>query len=133
LGDPSTNGGSRGRPHPCKGSVQDHALSRRGPTEVYDAYYHLPREARQGQTQWKRRGQGLGGRSRRGSEVTAASRTGVSAQRDNDVLVQAARDEHGGSYKKRTLEETLESDPQLAVGLLIVQAKLIEADAPVMN
>ncbi len=57
----------------------------------------------------------------------------LSAQRDNDVLVQAARDEHGGSYKKRTLEETLESDPQLAVGLLIVQAKLIEADAPVMN
>ncbi len=57
----------------------------------------------------------------------------LSAQRDNDVLVQAARDEHGGSYKKRTLEETLESDPQLAVGLLIVQAKLIEADVPVMN
>lgn len=57
----------------------------------------------------------------------------LSAQRDNDVLVQAARDEHGGSYKKRTLEETLESDPQLAVGLLVVQAKLIEADAPVMN
>jgi len=57
----------------------------------------------------------------------------LSAQRDNDVLVQAARDEHGGSYKKRTLAETLESDPQLAVALLVVQAKLIEADAPVMN
>ncbi len=57
----------------------------------------------------------------------------LSAQRDNDVLVQAARDEHGDSYKKRTLAETLESDPQLAVALLVVQAKLIEADAPVMN
>ncbi len=57
----------------------------------------------------------------------------LSAQRDNDVLVQAARDEHGDSYKKRTLAETLQSDPQLAVGLLVVKTKLIEADARVTN
>ena len=48
-------------------------------------------------------------------------------QRDNDVLVKA---DHNGtnddSFKKRTIEETLASDPQLAVGLLIIQSKLIQ-------
>jgi carboxyl-terminal processing protease len=57
----------------------------------------------------------------------------LDVQRDNDVLVQAGRDAHGGSYKKRTLEETLEADPQLAVGLLVVKTKLIEADGLVTN
>jgi len=53
----------------------------------------------------------------------------IDVQRDNDVLVQAARDVHSQSYKKRTLEETVQSDPQLAVGLLIIKTKLIEAGA----
>ena len=48
-------------------------------------------------------------------------------QRDNDVLVKA---NHNGtsddSFKKRTIEETLAADPQLAVGLLIVRSKLIQ-------
>ena len=54
-------------------------------------------------------------------------------QRDNDVLVQAGREEHSASYKKRTIDETLKADSQLAVGLLVMQTKLIEADALVAN
>ena len=49
----------------------------------------------------------------------------IEVQRDNDVLVKA---NHNGTndYKKRTIAETLAVDPQLAVGLLIVQSKLIQ-------
>jgi len=50
-------------------------------------------------------------------------------QRDNDVLVKA---NHNGTnddnFKKRTIEETLAADPQLAVGLLIIQSKLIQGE-----
>ena len=100
------------------------------------AYYHLPsgqrvksREAveKEGGKDW-----GVGPNV----EVELDSnelRAMIEVQRDNDVLVQAARDEHGDSYKKRTLEETLEADPQLAVGLLVVKARLIEADALAAN
>ncbi len=54
-------------------------------------------------------------------------------QRDNDVLGQAHREAHGDDYKKHTIEETLNADPQLAVGLLVVKAKLIEAGTLVTN
>ena len=49
----------------------------------------------------------------------------IEVQRDNDVLVKA---NHNGAneYKKSTIEETLAADPQLAVGLLIIQSKLIQ-------
>ncbi len=57
----------------------------------------------------------------------------LNIQRDNDVLVQAGRSIHSGDYRKRTLEETIESDPQLAVGLLVMQTKLIEAGAYAKN
>jgi carboxyl-terminal processing protease len=49
----------------------------------------------------------------------------IEVQRDNDVLV---KENHNGTneYKKRSIEETLAADPQLAVGLLIIQSKLIQ-------
>ena len=47
-------------------------------------------------------------------------------KRDNDVLVNANHDDTNDDFKKRTIEETLASDPQLAVGLLIIQSKLIQ-------
>ncbi|HUT45666.1 MAG TPA: S41 family peptidase [Sedimentisphaerales bacterium] len=47
-------------------------------------------------------------------------------QRDNDVLVKAKHDGTNDDFKKRTIEETLAADPQLAVGLLIIQSKLIQ-------
>jgi carboxyl-terminal processing protease len=49
----------------------------------------------------------------------------IEVQRDNDVLVKANHNGTNDDFKKRTIEETLAVDPQLAVGLLIVQSKLI--------
>ena len=100
------------------------------------AYYHLPsgqrvdsREAveKQGGKDW-----GVG------PDVDVKLTSGelrelLDVQRDNDVLVQAGRDEHSATYKKRTIEESLRADPQLAVGLLVVKAKLVEAGTVVTN
>lgn len=100
------------------------------------AYYHLPsgQRVKSRDAVKKEGGKDWGVGPDVEVELNSAEQTKMlSAQRDNDVLVQAARDEHGGSYKKRTLEETLESDPQLAVGLLVVKTKLIEAEALVTN
>jgi carboxyl-terminal processing protease len=47
-------------------------------------------------------------------------------QRANDVLVKADHDEGTVPLKKRTIEQTIEADPQLAVGILIIKAKNIE-------
>ena len=93
------------------------------------AYYHLPSGQRvksrdevekEGRKDW-----GVGP----DVEVDLISdelKTMLDVQRDNDVLVQAHR-EGGNSVKKRTVEESLESDSQLAVGLLVARTKLIEA------
>jgi carboxyl-terminal processing protease len=48
----------------------------------------------------------------------------LDVQRDNDVLVQPG---HRENLKKHSLEETIRTDPQLAVGLLVARTKLIEA------
>jgi len=50
----------------------------------------------------------------------------MEVQRNNDVLVKANHNGTNGDYKKHTIEETLAADPQLAVGLLIIQSKLIQ-------
>ena len=47
-------------------------------------------------------------------------------QRDNDVLVKANHNGPNSDFKKHTIEETLASDPQLAVGLLVIQSKIIQ-------
>ena len=51
----------------------------------------------------------------------------IDVQRDNDVLVQANRDGSRTTVNKRVLEDTLKADPQLAVGVLVVKAKLVNA------
>jgi len=48
-------------------------------------------------------------------------------QRDNDVLVKVNHDTKGESIKKHKAEETLATDPQLAIGLLVIKSKLIES------
>jgi hypothetical protein len=55
----------------------------------------------------------------------------IEMQRDNDVLVQANHNNANHKQNKHTIEETLEADPQLAVGLLVIRSKLIEAEAEV--
>jgi hypothetical protein len=53
----------------------------------------------------------------------------LDVQRENDVLVKVGHDNGSVPLNKHTLQETLEADPQLAVGLLVVKTKLIEKQA----
>ena len=51
------------------------------------------------------------------------------SQRDNNVLVRADHDNDSAPLKKHAIEETLATDPQLAVGVLVIKSKLIQANA----
>lgn len=96
------------------------------------AYYHLPSGQRvksrddvekEGRKDW-----GVGP----DVEVNLTSnelREMIDVQRDNDVLVQVRQDKTPTSVVKRTAEQTLKADSQLAVGLLVARTKLIEAGA----
>jgi len=94
------------------------------------AYYHLPSgqrvESRDAMKKLDRKDWGVA------PDVNVELRSDelkkmIEVQRDNDVLVKASHDsDNDDSFKKRTIEETLAADPQLAVGLLIVQSKLIQ-------
>jgi carboxyl-terminal processing protease len=95
------------------------------------AYYHLPsgqrvksRDAveKQGGKDW-----GVGPNIE--VELTSDElKKMLDIQRDNEVLVQADRGERRQSPKRHTFQETLAADPQLAVAMLVVKAKLAEAD-----
>jgi hypothetical protein len=52
----------------------------------------------------------------------------LEVQRQNDVLVKADHEQTNEDFKKHTVQETLKADPQLAVGLLVVRSKLIQAE-----
>lgn len=52
----------------------------------------------------------------------------MEVQRNNDVLVKAKHNGTSNEYKKHTIKETLAADPQLAVALLVIQSRLIQAD-----
>ncbi len=54
-------------------------------------------------------------------------------QRDNDVLVNAGHDDANSPLKKHTIAQTVEVDPQLATGILVVKSKLIREDARSAN
>ena len=94
------------------------------------AYYHLPSgqkvESRDAMEKLGRKDWGVA------PDVDVELRSDefkkmMEVQRDNDVLVKANHnDTNDDNFKKRTIEETLAADPQLAVGLLIVQSKLIQ-------
>jgi carboxyl-terminal processing protease len=95
------------------------------------AYYHLPSgqrvESRDEMEKQNRKDWGVAPNV----EVELRSdelKKMVEIQRDNDVLVKASHDGTENEIKKHTLEETLAADPQLAVALLIIQSRLIQAD-----
>jgi carboxyl-terminal processing protease len=48
-------------------------------------------------------------------------------QKDNNILVQAGKDH--SELNRRSAEETIKSDPQLAAGIIVVKAMLIEQEA----
>jgi len=52
----------------------------------------------------------------------------LDVQRDNQVLVKASHDNSARPVKRHTLKENLEADPQMAVALLVLKSKLIEAE-----
>jgi len=93
------------------------------------AYYHLPSgqrvESREAMEKLGRKDWGVAPNV----EVELRSdelKDMIEVQRDNDVLVKANHNGTNGDYKKHTIEETLAVDPQLAVGLLIIQSKIIQ-------
>jgi len=51
----------------------------------------------------------------------------LDVQRNNQVLVKADHDNSARPVKRHTLKESLEADPQMAVALLVLKSKLIEA------
>lgn len=118
-----------------KGSVQGitHYPGSGAQLKYTMAYYHLPSGQRvksreevekEGRSDW-----GVGPDVK--VDLTSDElREMITVQRDNDVLVQVRQDNEGKTpAKKRTADETLQADPQLAVGLLVVRTKLIEAGA----
>lgn len=116
------------------------------------AYYHLPSGQRvESQDTLKKQGRSDWGI---GPDVEVELTSGelkkmIDVQRDNDVLVQPPHQLSGqgrvvsepqesnsigrsigaGPVKKHTIEEIVAADPQLALGILVIKAKLIQADA----
>ncbi|HPS55159.1 MAG TPA: S41 family peptidase, partial [Sedimentisphaerales bacterium] len=49
------------------------------------------------------------------------------ARRDNDVLVKAGHNDENIPVKKHSIQDMLDADPQLAIGVLVVKSKLIQS------
>ncbi|MHC4508313.1 MAG: S41 family peptidase [Planctomycetota bacterium] len=116
-----------------KGSVQGITgyLGRGAQLKYTMAYYHLPSgrkvESQEAMEKVGRKDWGVG------PNVEVVSRNDElkkmrEVQRHNDVLVKADHEDANEDFKKHTIEETLASDPQLAVGLLVVRSKLLQAE-----
>ena len=114
-----------------KGSVQGITLYPGGDAHLkYTmAYYHLPSGQRvESQEATKKRGRKDWGV---GPDIEVKLRSNelkkmIDVQRDNNVLVKADHDNINHRMKKYTAEETLATDPQLAVGVLVIKSKLIQ-------
>jgi carboxyl-terminal processing protease len=96
------------------------------------AYYHLPSgqkvESEDAMKKQGRKDWGIGP----DIEIKLSSeelKKMLDTQRDNDVLVQANHVSKGSPLQRHTVEETLDSDPQLAVGILVVKSKVIRQQA----
>ena len=96
------------------------------------AYYHLPSGQRvESQDEMKKQGRkdwGVGPNVElelRSDELTKM----WEVQKDNDVLAKADHNSGASPLKKHGIEETLAADPQLAVAVLVVKSKLIEANS----
>jgi carboxyl-terminal processing protease len=120
-----------------KGLVQGIVHFRSGGQLKYTmAYYHLPSGQRvKSQDAAKKAGtKDWGVAPDVEIELTSEEiKKMADVQRDNSILVQANRDENKESLKRHTVEETVAADPQLAVGVLLVKTKLIEAGVTVPN
>jgi len=92
------------------------------------AYYHLPSDQQvKNRYQMEKQGRKDWGIAPDVEVKMSISelREMLDMQRDNDVLVQAGHDETKSPTKRSSLQQTLDSDPQLATALLVVQSKLV--------
>jgi len=117
-----------------KGSVQGIIYYPTGDAQLkYTmAYYHLPSgqrvESRRAMEKQGRKDWGVGPDVE--VKLTSAElKKMLETERDSSVLVKADHDNTKDELKKYTIEETLAADPQLAIGLLVIKCKLIEAKA----
>jgi carboxyl-terminal processing protease len=93
------------------------------------AYYHLPsgQRVKSREEVEKEGGKDWGvGPDVEVSLTSEELRQMLEAQRKNDVLAQTHHDGDEGAPRRRTVDETLQADPQLAIGLLVAKTKLIE-------
>ena len=94
------------------------------------AYYHLPSGQRvENQDAMKKSGRDDWGVAPN-IELTLRTderRKKYDIQKANEILVKADHDSVGSPVERHTIEETLANDPQLAVALLVVKTKLIQA------
>lgn len=108
------------------------------------AYYHLPSNQRvENRYQIQKAGRKDWGIA---PDVEVKMRSNeikemIDIQRHNDVLARTDHEANGGEMKRHAILETLNADPQLSIGLLVLQSKLVAegvtlnlepmADAPV--
>ena len=91
------------------------------------AYYHLPSNQRvENRYQIKKEGREDWGIA---PDVEVKMRSNetkemIDIQRHNDVLARTDHEVNGGVTERHALAETLQADPQLSIGLLVVQSKL---------
>lgn len=95
------------------------------------AYYHLPSgqrvESRDAMEKLNRKDWGVGPDIE--VELIAKEISQMhDIQRDNEVLVKADHDIAAAPLNKHSLDETLASDPQLNVALLVIRTKLLEKE-----
>src|SRR4030042_1072304 len=119
-----------------KGSVQGIISYPKGGAQLkYTlAYYHLPSGQRvKSRDEAKKEGNEDWGV---GPDIEVELRSDemkkmFDVQRDNDVLARAGHDNNVSPLKKHTAQEGLSADPQLAVGVLEIKSKLIEAGSEI--
>ncbi|OHB77120.1 MAG: hypothetical protein A2Z25_13755 [Planctomycetes bacterium RBG_16_55_9] len=116
-----------------KGSVQGITdyIGKGAQLKYTQAYYHLPSgqkvESRDAMEKLGRKDWGVAPNIEvelRSDEIKKLSEV----QRRNEVLVKADHEDANENFKKLTIEETLAADPQLAVGLLAIRSKLVQAE-----
>jgi len=119
-----------------KGSVQSVEDSDLDGAELKytTAYYYLPSDqrvnSREAMEKLGRKDWGVGPDvdvTLRMDEIRAM----VDAQRANDILAQADRGTSKEPLKRRSIQQFLAADPQLAVALLVVKTKLVQTDQKV--
>ena len=91
------------------------------------AYYHLPSNQRvENRYQIQKEGRKDWGIApdvevkMRNNEIKEM----IDIQRNNDVLARTDHEVNGGEMKRHAIMETLQADPQLSIGLLVLQSKL---------